>query len=358
MSNPALYIMAVEDQFSGNNWSKFKTKLISATRGCGLKGYLDSTLPRPSPTPTTPATTTTWWGSLTPMSKEWDQQDAFAMSMVALNVEISGLGLVNAEAVLASIRYTEGNDLEVHFTAMCTAWGNANDQGTDISDAKFRIFIIKSLPRTAKWAVLASALMTIEASAKIIHHITMHGPQVGANTAPVANAAIANITASKQVQSMAFSAATGIAPPITNQRITYADSAASRHFFTDCANFITYETAPPGIADGLVANGGVFRVEGIGRVRKMVEIEGRKIELTLDNALYAPHLNHNLISIGCLDKKGCTVMFGGARPLSTNPTDPPLCTAGTIRGPCHISHVCMVKLKACTSRDLAQMPGT
>ncbi|KAG6851889.1 hypothetical protein C0991_005211 [Blastosporella zonata] len=185
MSNPALYIMAVEDQFSGNNWSKFKTKLISATRGRGLKGYLDSTLPRPSPTPTTLATTTTWWGSLTPMSKEWDQQDAFAMFMVALNVEISGLGLVNAEAVLASIRYTEGDDLEVHFTAMCTAWGNANDQGTDISDAKFRIFIIKSLPRTAKWAVLASALMTIEASAKIIHHITMHVGFLTPMTAPM-----------------------------------------------------------------------------------------------------------------------------------------------------------------------------
>ncbi|KAG6851865.1 hypothetical protein C0991_005393, partial [Blastosporella zonata] len=250
------------------------------------------------------------------------------------------LRLVNVEAALASIRYTEGDNLEAHFTAMRTAWGNANNQGTDISDAKFRIFIIKSLPRMAKWAVLASALMTIEASAEIIHRITMHVGFLTPTTAPMRTVQVlathtgtraaqndklicrgegkqasiqtgSDRVPGKRVQSMVFSATAEIAPPITNQRITYADSAASRHFFTDRANFITYETAPPGIADGLVANGGIFCVEGIGRVRKMVEIEGRKIELTLDNALYTPHLDHNLISIGCLDKKGCTVMFGG-----------------------------------------------
>ncbi|KAG6852018.1 hypothetical protein C0991_004078 [Blastosporella zonata] len=86
----------------------------------------------------------------------------------------SGLGLVNAEAALTAIQYTEGADLEAHFTAMRTAWGNANDQGADIKDAKFGILLIKSLPRTAEWAVLAGALMSIDNSAEIMNQITTH----------------------------------------------------------------------------------------------------------------------------------------------------------------------------------------
>ncbi|KAG6858872.1 hypothetical protein C0991_001787, partial [Blastosporella zonata] len=180
--------MAAEDQFTGNNWLKFKTKLTSAARGRGLKGYLDGTLEKPSPNiDALQMPASTWWGSLTPTPDEWDQRDAFTLSMIALNVDNptgrgvkldgnaaeawksltdthdvkSGLGLVNAEAALAAIQYTEGHDIEAHFTAMRTAWGNANDQGADIKDGKFGILLIKSLPRTAEWAVLAGTLMGI-----------------------------------------------------------------------------------------------------------------------------------------------------------------------------------------------------
>ncbi|KAG6863723.1 hypothetical protein C0991_003691, partial [Blastosporella zonata] len=67
-----------------------------------------------------------------------------------------------------------GQDIKDHFTAMRTAWGNTNDQGADIQDAKFGIYIIKLLPRTAKWAVLAGALMAIESSTKIMNRISTH----------------------------------------------------------------------------------------------------------------------------------------------------------------------------------------
>ncbi|KAG6839207.1 hypothetical protein C0991_004881 [Blastosporella zonata] len=43
----------------------------------------------------------------------------------------------------------------------------------------------------------------------------------------------------------------------------------------------------------------------------MVSYRGREVEITLGNVLHAPHLDHNLISIGCLDLKGCTITFGG-----------------------------------------------
>ncbi|KAG6839843.1 hypothetical protein C0991_011132, partial [Blastosporella zonata] len=52
------------------------------------------------------------------------------------------LGLVNAEAALTVIECAEGDDLEAHFTEMHTAWGNTNDQGANIKDAKFGILII------------------------------------------------------------------------------------------------------------------------------------------------------------------------------------------------------------------------
>ncbi|KAG6839328.1 hypothetical protein C0991_003624, partial [Blastosporella zonata] len=65
------------------------------------------------------------------------------------------------------------------------------------------------------------------------------------------------------------------------------------------------------IAVGSVANGGVFCVEGVGKIKKVVKFDGREIELTLDNVLHALHLDHNLISIRCLDQKGCTITFGG-----------------------------------------------
>ncbi|KAG6839598.1 hypothetical protein C0991_001039, partial [Blastosporella zonata] len=192
-----------------NNWLKFKTKLISAAREQGLKGYLDGTQEKPLPSTTTMPTT--WWGSLTPTCKEWEQRNAFALSMVALNVDNpvgwgvkldgaaaeawksltdihdikSGLRLVNAEVALAAIQYTEGLDIEDHFIAMRTAWGNANNQGAGIQDAKFGMYIVKSLPCTAEWAVLAGTLMTIENSVEIMNPISTHIGFITPNAPPM-----------------------------------------------------------------------------------------------------------------------------------------------------------------------------
>ncbi|KAG6852019.1 hypothetical protein C0991_004079 [Blastosporella zonata] len=121
--------------------------------------------------------------------------------------------------------------------------------------------------------------------------------------------------------SLAFSATT--TPPIAGHHITYADSAASRHFFTERGDFVTYGPVPDDIATGSVANGGAFRVEGMGRIRKMVSYRVREVKITLDNVLHAPHLDHNLISIGCLDLKGCTITFGGGTAIFYEPSGAP-----------------------------------
>ncbi|KAG6838710.1 hypothetical protein C0991_009334, partial [Blastosporella zonata] len=239
---------------------------------------------------------------------------------------------------------------------MRTAWGNANDQGANIEDAKFGVFIIKSLPRTAEWAVLAGTLMSIATSAEIMHRITTHvdfitpaappmravqalatqtnarparnpdlnrGPRTENVDTLAANATVVAMNSTDRLQSIAFSATTHTTPPTADKRVTYADSAASRHFFTQREDFITYGPVPGDIAAGSVANGGVFRVEGMGMIQKLIKLDGREIELTLDSVLHAPRLKHNLISIGCLDLKGCITTFGGGIATFYEPSGTP-----------------------------------
>lgn len=102
-------------------------------------------------------------------------------------------------------------------------------------------------------------------------------------------------------------------PPKTNtpQRlvVTFAASACSDHCFVNRADFITYK--PFHDKDGdTAARGGKFKISGTGQVEKRIIFDGRVISLAFENAIHAPDLNHNLISIGHLDKAGCYSVFG------------------------------------------------
>ncbi|KAG6858817.1 hypothetical protein C0991_001895, partial [Blastosporella zonata] len=123
-----------------------------------------------------------YWGSTSPNTEEWCQRDAYAQSLITLNVinpigqgvamdgtaaatwkslteqhdAKSDLALLNAEEALSNLQYTEGGDMDTHIAAMRTAWSKANAQGANISDSKFRMLILKSMP--ASWAILVSTL--------------------------------------------------------------------------------------------------------------------------------------------------------------------------------------------------------
>ena len=86
-------------------------------------------------------------------------------------------------------------------------------------------------------------------------------------------------------------------------QITFADSAASRHFFADRRDFITYSEPNNGDRTGVAAKG-TFKIVGRGRVQKWVEYEEEKIEVIFEDALHAPDLDHDLVSIGSLVRKG------------------------------------------------------
>ena len=53
-----------------------------------------------------------------------------------------------------------------------------------------------------------------------------------------------------------------------------------------------------------VAAKGTFKIIGRGKVQKWVEYKGEKIKIIFEDALHAPDLDHDLISIGSLIQKG------------------------------------------------------
>jgi hypothetical protein len=59
-----------------------------------------------------------------------------------------------------------------------------------------------------------------------------------------------------------------------------------------------------------VARGGKFKISETGWVEKRVIFDGHVMSLAFKNAIHAPDLNHNLISIERLDKAGCYSVFG------------------------------------------------
>ncbi|KAJ3741663.1 hypothetical protein EV360DRAFT_6859, partial [Lentinula raphanica] len=54
-----------------------------------------------------------------------------------------------------------------------------------------------------------------------------------------------------------------------------------------------------------------FEIIGRGKARKTLYEGDKEITLTFDNALHAPNITSDLISIGRLDQLGYHVLFGG-----------------------------------------------
>ena len=104
--------------------------------------------------------------------------------------------------------------------------------------------------------------------------------------------------------------------PSPKEILTYADSAASDHCFVDAKDFTEYK---PVERKGATASGEDFAIAGVGTVRKSVMVDGRWVTLSFSDALHTPDLAHNLISIGCLDRRGCSVSFGGGKAIFVDP---------------------------------------
>ncbi|KAG5351441.1 hypothetical protein C0989_006452, partial [Termitomyces sp. Mn162] len=166
--NPTLFLLPTDEKFDGLNWPSFEITMTEAACGRELIGYLTGEIKRPEGGDNTRVKAEmperlTWWGALNPTLDEWLQRNAYARSMMTLNVINSigagvcmagsaaaawasltilhdtktDLGLIHAEEELGSIKYVDGSSIEAHFKALRTAWAKAKDQGVGIDDRHF-----------------------------------------------------------------------------------------------------------------------------------------------------------------------------------------------------------------------------
>ncbi|KDR76040.1 hypothetical protein GALMADRAFT_49067, partial [Galerina marginata CBS 339.88] len=98
------HIFMDENKFDGTNWLGWNNAITIAACLCGAHGYLDRTITKPPPSPSTLRTANaaeiasppepTAWMSKTPSDDEWEIHDAWTMGLIIYNVKNPvGLGI-------------------------------------------------------------------------------------------------------------------------------------------------------------------------------------------------------------------------------------------------------------------------
>ena len=91
--------------------------------------------------------------------------------------------------------------------------------------------------------------------------------------------------------------------------LTLIDSGASDHCFANKSLFTTLTPLKEPTSGMSAGKGSIFRIIGEGYVEFDTEINGVKKHIMIDNILYTPELQSNLISVSKLGAKGATVTF-------------------------------------------------
>lgn len=107
-------------------------------------------------------------------------------------------------------------------------------------------------------------------------------------------------------------------PAVYKENACYHDSGANRHIFFDRAVFDNYREIPhiqvKGFGSSLVTS-----AVGVGDIHFTAHYEGVASEIKLSNVLHVPTARLNLISQGCLERRGIACyMEGGVVKLSLN----------------------------------------
>ena len=96
---------------------------------------------------------------------------------------------------------------------------------------------------------------------------------------------------------------------------TVLDSGSTHHIFRDRSAFFTYKVAQE--LSVKTANCGSLMAMGMGSVKMVIHLSGRKVELMLQNCLHAPEVPINLFSVGDLQENGFRIHF---EPGTTSPS--------------------------------------
>ena len=94
---------------------------------------------------------------------------------------------------------------------------------------------------------------------------------------------------------------------VTHSGLWLADSATQSHIVRDRALFTTYCETP----EGKISGAGSCRALGRGTVPVVFKVDGRDVSVTLQDAIHAPEISSNLISMGRLTKAGFTFSGSG-----------------------------------------------
>ena len=131
-----------------------------------------------------------------------------------------------------------------------------------------------------------------------------------------------NVTAPSQYYAFATTTTLGGG----SNRLTLADTAATEHLFVDRGDFDEY--TPITSRQGSTAKtGGAFKIIGTGTVRKQVELDGKPVDVCFVNALHAPDLSHNLVSLSKMDQNGYKGDFGNGEITFRDKTGKPFMKA-------------------------------
>lgn len=95
--------------------------------------------------------------------------------------------------------------------------------------------------------------------------------------------------------------------------LNFLDSGASDHFMKSREDFTDYTPVAYRTGSSAVQGKGTFAINGTGTAVKHFRVMGKLVKITFKNALHAPSLAANLISVSALDAAGLFTTFGGGR---------------------------------------------
>ena len=202
---PFLTILSDDQKFNGENLLQWKINITQLLGSKGLLGYVDGSIPQPSPTPdsepTEVAASTPVYSS-TPSPDEWLFRDQFARGHITLNcTDVTSLGVLttgtakqawesilaewgrstdmrrsHAQEALNQTLYVEGSDIQEHVKTLRTRKAAVDNLSSAAMDDKtWRGVIIRSIPPSPKWLPVIPSLYSLGSSSDIVSILLAHG---------------------------------------------------------------------------------------------------------------------------------------------------------------------------------------
>jgi hypothetical protein len=99
-------------------------------------------------------------------------------------------------------------------------------------------------------------------------------------------------------------------PPNPKEEAVYIDTASDVHTMWDISKFQTYQKVDETLSG---IDGNSLKVPGIGNVHYPSIVNGKPSIIELTGVHHVPAMHYNLLSIACLEDKGCHAVIKDGR---------------------------------------------